>query len=145
MYLFRHGESLPHYHVFRGEPPDLRSVRGIVSDARSLSGRGLIQRGLLVLIATPIARVVFSIVGFLRQRDWTYVVISLVVLALLSYSLASGWGRGKTAAQPTISPSRSATNTLPSTIRSVVGMIAFDVRADSHDHVWRVRRAMAME
>ena len=41
VYLFRHGESLPHYHVFRGEPPDLRSVRGIVSDARSLSGRGL--------------------------------------------------------------------------------------------------------
>ena len=61
-----------------------------MSDARSLSGRGLIQLGLLFLIATPIARVVFSVVGFLRQRDWTYVGITLVVLALLSYSLASG-------------------------------------------------------
>jgi uncharacterized membrane protein len=90
VYLLRHGQSLPQYHVFRGEPSDLRSVRGIASDARSLSGRGLIQLGLLFLIATPIARVVFSVVGFLRQRDWTYVGITLVVLALLSYSLASG-------------------------------------------------------
>jgi uncharacterized membrane protein len=90
VYLLRHGQSLPQYHVFRGEPGDLRSVGGIVSDAHSLSGRGLIQLGLLFLIATPIARVVFSVVGFLRQRDWMYVGITLTVLILLSYSLTRG-------------------------------------------------------
>jgi uncharacterized membrane protein len=43
--------------------------------------------GLLFLIATPIARVVFSIVGFMRQRDWLYVAVTAAVLALLAYSL----------------------------------------------------------
>ena len=87
IYLARHARELPQYHVFRGEPGDLRTMRGIVADARTLSGRGVIQLGLLVLIATPIARVVFSVIGFLRQRDWMYVGITSVVLALLLYSL----------------------------------------------------------
>ena len=90
VYLLRHGQWVPDYYVFRGEPGDLRSVRSIVSDARSLSGRALIQLGLLLLIATPIARVMFSVVGFLRQRNWIYVAITLVVLLLLAYSLTSG-------------------------------------------------------
>jgi uncharacterized membrane protein len=46
-----------------------------------------VQLGLLLLIATPIGRVVFSVAGFARQRDWLYVGITLVVLALLAYSL----------------------------------------------------------
>lgn len=89
VFLWRHAGENPAYHVFRGEPSDFRSVRGIVAEARSLSGRGLVQLGLLVLIATPVARVVFSVIGFARQRDWLYVAITLVVLSLLIYSLAS--------------------------------------------------------
>jgi uncharacterized membrane protein len=56
-------------------------------------GRGLIQLGLLFLIATPIARVAFSIVGFAIERDRMYVVFTLIVLAILLYSLlGSGMG-----------------------------------------------------
>jgi len=40
-----------------------------------------------VLIATPIARVVFSLLAFLWQRDWTYVMVTAIVLGLLVYSL----------------------------------------------------------
>lgn len=89
LYLWRHAGDDPAYHVFLGEPNDFRSVEGIVAEARSFSGRGVIQLGLLLLIATPIARVVFSTAGFLRQRDWLYVVVTAVVLSLLLYSLAS--------------------------------------------------------
>ena len=46
-------------------------------------GRALIQLGLLLLIATPVARVAFSVFAFERQRDWTYVGITLFVLAVL--------------------------------------------------------------
>jgi uncharacterized membrane protein len=88
VYLRRHGLSAPDYGVFRGEPGDLRSVRGIVSDARSFSGPGMIQLGVLLLIATPIARVAFSIGGFVRQRNWMYVAIAAIVLILLLYSLS---------------------------------------------------------
>ncbi len=87
LFLVRHGHELPRYHVFVGEPSDLRSLKGIASDVRALSGRGIIQLGLLMLIATPIARVVFSVFGFARQRDWMYVGITALVLGLLLYSL----------------------------------------------------------
>ncbi|GAC1471489.1 MAG: DUF1634 domain-containing protein [Gemmatimonadaceae bacterium] len=89
-FLARHGLQRPEYHVFRGEPGTLRAIRGIMEDALRLNGRGLIQLGLLLLISTPIARVVFSVVGFARQRDWLYVLITLAVLILLTYSLTNG-------------------------------------------------------
>ena len=90
VFLARHGFERPMYHVFRGEPQPFRSVSGIIGIAQELSGRGLVQLGLLFLIATPIARVVFSIVGFIRQRDWLYVGVTATVLALLAYSLLAG-------------------------------------------------------
>ncbi len=87
IYLARHAGEMPQYHVFRGEPSNLRTILGIVGAAKSMSGRGIIQCGLLLLIATPIARVVFSVVGFIRQRDWMYVAVTAIVLTLLLYSL----------------------------------------------------------
>ena len=90
VYLLREGLLVPEYHVFRSEPAALRSVHGVIADARRLDGRGLIQCGLLLLIATPIARVVVSVIGFVKRRDWLYVAITLVVLTLLAYSLATG-------------------------------------------------------
>jgi uncharacterized membrane protein len=89
LYMAQHPSTLPDYRVFRGEPAYLRGVSGIVKDARTLDGRGLIQLGLLVLLATPIARVVFSVLAFALQRDRTYVVVTLIVLAVLLYSLGS--------------------------------------------------------
>lgn len=75
------------YQVFRSEPENLRAISGIFGEAMAIKGRGLIQLGLLVLIATPIARVIFSVLAFFYQRDWKYVVFTLVVLGLLLYSL----------------------------------------------------------
>lgn len=87
IYLYRHGMQLPDYHRFKGEPADLCSVAGIIKDTFEASGRGIIQLGLLLLIATPIMRVVLSIVAFLFQKDLTYVVLTLLVLIILLYSL----------------------------------------------------------
>lgn len=77
------------YRTFRGEPVELRAVPQIVHQAIALHPLGLIQFGLLLLIATPVARVVFSVLGFALERDWMYVVITLLVLALLIYTLMS--------------------------------------------------------
>ena len=90
VYLVRHGRAAPQYHVFMGEPTDLRTVSGIVKDALAFRGRGLIQLGLLLLIATPLARVAFSVAAFAIQRDRLYVVVTLIVLAVLMYSLRGG-------------------------------------------------------
>ncbi|MGQ9524861.1 MAG: DUF1634 domain-containing protein [Armatimonadota bacterium] len=90
VYLVRHGTATPDYRAFRGEPEELRSVTGIVKEALSMRGRGLIQLGLLLLIATPVARVAFSVYAFAREGDRTFVLITLIVLGILLYSLLGG-------------------------------------------------------
>ncbi len=90
IYLARHGMEVSDYRIFRGEPSDLRNVPGIVKEALTLHGRGIVQIGLLMLIATPVARVAFAVLAFAMQRDRTYVTVTLIVLAILLYSLAGG-------------------------------------------------------
>jgi uncharacterized membrane protein len=87
MYFGSCGSTIPDYKVFRGEPPELRMVTGIVREAVSLNPLGLIQFGLLLLIATPLARVAFSVAAFALQRDRTYVVVTLFVLAVVLLGL----------------------------------------------------------
>lgn len=91
VYLARHGSEQPHYRIFHGEPADLRGINGILHDALELSGRGLIQFGLLLLLATPVARVAFSIAAFALQRDWLYVGVTVVVMGVLLYGIVGGY------------------------------------------------------
>lgn len=88
LYLVHYGRMPADYRHFRGEPADLRRVGGIFGDTLAWHSRGLIQLGLLLLIATPVARVAFSVAAFALERDSKYVVITLIVLGLLLYSLA---------------------------------------------------------
>jgi len=90
VYLSRHDLPTINYRVFQGEPQELRTVSGILREAGKFHGRGLIQLGLLLLIATPVARVLFSVVAFIYEKDWTYVAITMLVLTLLCYSLFGG-------------------------------------------------------
>jgi uncharacterized membrane protein len=90
LYLMRYGNTIPSYRVFNGEPADLRSLAGIVRDTLSGNSRGLIQLGILLLISTPVLRVVFSVLAFALQRDLTYVLVTMIVLCVLIYSLSGG-------------------------------------------------------
>ena len=87
LYLAQHGSLPAHYATFQGEPSGLRHISAIFRDAFALDARGIIQLGLLLLIATPVARVIFTVFAFAYERDWTYVVVTLIVLSLLLYSL----------------------------------------------------------
>jgi len=87
IYLTHHGFEPVNYHVFRGEPSELRSIGGIVRTAFSWEGRSVIQLGLVLLIATPVVRVAFSVFGFAEEHDRMYVGFTLVVLAVLLYSV----------------------------------------------------------
>ena len=89
IFLVRHGAEVPDYKTFRGEPEELRTVRGLLSIDTLAHGRALIQLGLVLLILTPIARVAFSLVAFILERDWIYVAVSAIVLGLLLYSFTS--------------------------------------------------------
>jgi uncharacterized membrane protein len=87
VYLWRHAEQPVNYRVFQGEPAEFRTIAGVIHSVFSGRGRGLIQLGLLLLIATPIGRVAFSVAGFSIERDWMYVGFTVIVLAILLYSL----------------------------------------------------------
>jgi uncharacterized membrane protein len=87
LYLLQYGLAVPSYHTFLGAPPELRHPVGIVRDALAGHERSIIQLGLILLVATPVARVAMTAVVFALERDRTYVALALVVLALLLFSL----------------------------------------------------------
>ncbi len=92
VYLTRHGHEATKYSTFHGEPEDLKSISGIATGMAGFHGTAIIQFGLLLLIATPVARVAFSAVAFAMEGDSMYVVITLIVLAVLLYSLFGSGG-----------------------------------------------------
>jgi uncharacterized membrane protein len=87
IYLAGNGTRPADYRVFVGEPAELNTVDGIWHEALALHGRGIIQLGLLLLIATPVARVVLAMAGFAVERDWMYVGVAVLVLLPLLYGL----------------------------------------------------------
>lgn len=86
-YLAFHPRARVTYRVFHDEAPDLKTVHGIVGLAFSGNVQAVIQLGLLLLIATPIVRVAFSVFAFAFEKDYMYVGFTLIVLAVLLYSL----------------------------------------------------------
>jgi uncharacterized membrane protein len=91
LYLIRHGAERANYQIFQGEPSYFRSPTGVAAAVLSGSRRGIIQLGLLLLVAIPILRVVISLFIFLKQRELTYVVITLIVLTALMFSLIGAY------------------------------------------------------
>jgi uncharacterized membrane protein len=87
LFLAGHGAERADYATFRGEPAELRNLGGMLRSAFSLEGRGVMQLGIAMLIATPIARVAFSVGAFARAHNARYVVITATVLAVLAYSM----------------------------------------------------------
>ena len=87
LYLAHQGHSRPDYHTFRGQSNQLRSLGAIIHHARQFDSQGIIQFGLLLLVLTPIVRVILSAVGFALEGDRLYVLMTLFVLAVLLYSL----------------------------------------------------------
>lgn len=92
IYLIRHGSGLPEYKTFQNEPDALRTVSGILRSVWGGRGRGIIQLGILILIATPVFRVAFSVVGYLIEKDYLYMGITLLVLGIILFSLFGGLG-----------------------------------------------------
>ncbi len=88
VFLGRHAGDPTHYRSFHGEPHALRSVRAILEGAFAGDARAVTQLGLLVLIATPVARVALAALGFALERDRLYTGVALLVLGLLAFGLS---------------------------------------------------------
>lgn len=88
--LAQQGHMEPALGSFVGEPADHTALGAIVRGALSGDGAAIVQLGVVLLIATPIARVAFTLVAFLRQKDRFYTGVTALVLAILLYSLFAG-------------------------------------------------------
>ena len=80
-YVASSGRTVPDYRRFQPEMRGLGAIRGLPWP------EALIEAGLLLLIATPVARVIFSLAAFAIERDRMYVGFTAAVLAVLLYSI----------------------------------------------------------
>jgi len=87
VFLYHNAERVPNYRTFRDVSSPLHSLRGILGEARLGHGAGLIQLAVLLIVATPISRVIFAAYAFARMRDWLYALISMTVLSLLLFAI----------------------------------------------------------
>lgn len=86
LYLLQSRGPLPDYQHFHGAPAAEEHIGSILGSAGHIDSRGLIEIGILLLIATPICRVAFGLIGFALLRDWLYTAVSAIVLAVLLMS-----------------------------------------------------------
>lgn len=92
IYLYTNGQGTPSYTEFNGAPLYVRHLPGILQGVRQLDGMAIIQLGVVVLLATPITRIAFSILAFAIEKDTLYVFITLIVLGVITFSIFSGLG-----------------------------------------------------
>lgn len=87
LYLAHHATATPDYKTFHSINGQLRHIRELFPDALHGNPSAIIQVGILLLIATPVARVAFLVGAFALERDKLYVGVSGLVLAVLLYSI----------------------------------------------------------
>jgi len=54
-------------------------------------GMAIIQLGILMLIFTPLMRIIFALIGYLKEKDYLYVAISSIVLIIMVISFITGY------------------------------------------------------
>ncbi len=89
-YLQDHAGERSNYRVFTATPIQLRHPMPLLHALARGDSAGIIELGILLLVATPIARVVFAVVAFAVERDRLYVAISLTVLGVLLFGMLRG-------------------------------------------------------
>lgn len=91
LFLVQSGaQGRPDYHIFKGEENDFITFDGIFMGLFTLKPMAIIQFGVLLLIITPIMRIIFSLFAFILEKDKLYVVITLIVLAIILCSTFGG-------------------------------------------------------
>lgn len=85
MYLLREYETLLDFRDFVARRQS--GVFGVFRDAAQMDGASVMQLGVVLLILTPVTRVLFTLFAFLYKRDWMYVVVTVIVLSVLLYGL----------------------------------------------------------
>ncbi|WP_121809569.1 DUF1634 domain-containing protein [Mucilaginibacter kameinonensis] len=91
LFLIQHGSApMPSYHHFNGEDSNYTTFGGIISSTLQFNPKGIVQFGVMVLIATPVLRIALSLLGFALEKDKLYVIITTIVLCVMLFSTIGG-------------------------------------------------------
>ena len=89
IYLLTSHSNIIDYTNFNADKSGMSSIGAVYRGVLDMDGAAIIQFGTLLLIFTPVARVVFSVFSFLIERDYLYVAIGLLVLTVIMISLSN--------------------------------------------------------
>jgi uncharacterized membrane protein len=90
MYVLGHPGARGDYSVFVAKPVEVRHLAMLLGSVRQGNAEAIIDLGILLLIATPIFRVLFAVVAFSAERDRLYIAVSITVLAVLLFGMLRG-------------------------------------------------------
>ncbi|ABQ06334.1 DUF1634 domain-containing protein [Flavobacterium johnsoniae] len=92
VYLMHHGSEIEDYSVFKENDRNIFEVISTVVNG-AIDGRGefLIFFGIILLFLTPVFRVLLSLFSFMLEKDYLYVVITLIVILIIITSISFGF------------------------------------------------------
>ncbi|WP_083572250.1 DUF1634 domain-containing protein [Flavobacterium johnsoniae] len=92
VYLMHHGNEIEDYSVFKENDRNIFEVISTVYNG-AVQGNGayLIFVGIILLFLTPVFRVLLSLFSFMLEKDYLYVVITLIVILIIITSISFGF------------------------------------------------------
>jgi uncharacterized membrane protein len=88
LFLFQYGRETAHYEHFN--KLDVFHFSAFWASLKQGDSKAIMQLGVMALIATPVARVLFTMIGFWLEKDRMYTIIALIVLCIIAFSLIFG-------------------------------------------------------
>ncbi len=93
IYLSEHGKETVHHPKFVEQDHNMPGIlHEVFQGIGAGKGAAFMMLGVMLLFATPIMRVIFSLIGFILEKDRLYVVITLIVLMIIFVSVRGGLG-----------------------------------------------------
>lgn len=89
LFLVRHGLEIPNYEIFKPEIFGFSDFKNLFVGLVAFRSISIMKLGILVLIATPVLRVLFSVCAFAYQKDYMYIIFTAFVLCILIFSFVS--------------------------------------------------------
>ena len=92
IYLMNHGGDIEDYSVFKENDRNIFEViTAIYNGVIQGNGESIIFFGVILLFLTPVLRVLLSLFSFLLEKDYLYVVITLIVIFIILVSVSLGF------------------------------------------------------
>jgi uncharacterized membrane protein len=88
MFVIAHGSQPAVYNNF--DATHVFSFSSFLDSLLQGNSSAIMELGVMVLIATPVARVLFTMIGFWLEKDRMYTVIAFLVLCIIIGSMLYG-------------------------------------------------------